>query len=250
MTQTPDCKKFAIQLANVWIATHPTKPFPVNCKEIAEEYGIKVVSEVFPDDFQACLVIENNLKAIIYNDAIKEQGRINFTIAHELGHFSLHKDQQQLRCSIDDLQNFGDLAPHGQDIEREANLFAATLLMPGKDIRQRIHKQVLSLPLIQDLHNLYETSMTATACRAVEKHNLPAAVIMLSSNQKVLWSYRNSYFPHFFVRKGQLINLSNNSYASAADWGGSEFEFPVHQAVIEMPAYKSILVVLSRMPTF
>ncbi|WP_444930462.1 ImmA/IrrE family metallo-endopeptidase [Microbulbifer sp. SSSA002] len=246
MTQIPECKKSAIQLSKVWIATHPDSPFPVKCEEIAKECGIQVASQVFEDDFQACLVIEDELKAIIYNSSIKEQGRVNFTLAHELGHYFLHKDNLNLRCSIEDLNNFGDLAPHGNDIEREANVFAANLLMPGTDIRQRIHQKPLSKLLLEELHDLYETSMTATACRAVEKHNQAAAVIMLDSSCKVIWSYKNSYFNSFYLRKGKEISLGSGVLASASDWGMREFDQDMHQSIIEMPNYSSILVVLSK----
>lgn len=246
MTQTPDCKRFAIQLADVWIATHANDPFPVKCDEIAQEFGIKVVSENFDDDFQACLVVEPGLNAIIYNSSIKEAGRVNFTIAHELGHFSLHKDRNELRCSIEDLNNFGDMAPHGQDIEREANIFAASLLMPGKDIMRRIHQKVLSRQLIEELHYIYQTSMTATACRAVEKHNHAAAVIMLDSSLEVVWSYKNSYFRNFYLRRGSRIDLSSNLTVQPENWGIQDSDILLHQAIIEMPNYGSILVVLSK----
>jgi len=32
-----------------------------------------------------------------------EEGRKNFTIGHELGHYSVHKDKKELRCSMADL---------------------------------------------------------------------------------------------------------------------------------------------------
>jgi len=54
---------------------------------------------------------------ILYNDQIENRGRVNFTLAHELGHVYLgHTDESQRN-------------------QREADRFAAALLMPEAVIR-------------------------------------------------------------------------------------------------------------------
>ena len=107
--------------------------------------------------FEGCLYIGDGLKAIIYNDNIVEAGRKNFTIAHELGHYSLHANNSDLKCSINDLNNFGDIPPHGENIEREANVFAANLLMPGIDVGRQLQGKRIDLRLIERLSNRYGT---------------------------------------------------------------------------------------------
>lgn len=75
------------------------------------------------------LRIEDNLKEIYINENHIET-RNTFTVAHELGHFYLHRG--------DVLENGGQLISfRGTDInlqEKEADLFSAELLMPKKEI--------------------------------------------------------------------------------------------------------------------
>ncbi len=54
---------------------------------------------------------------ILYNDRIENRGRVNFTIAHELGHVFLHHTDESEKS------------------QREADRFAAALLMPEAVIR-------------------------------------------------------------------------------------------------------------------
>ena len=61
-----------------------------------------------------------------YNSATPSEGRKRFTIAHEFGHYILHRHQQDLfECGDDDIET-GD--NNERDIEAEADLFASTLL--------------------------------------------------------------------------------------------------------------------------
>jgi len=66
--------------------------------------------------------------------------RERFTIAHELGHHVLHSTgQQTLFCrkpSVDPEERPAEAAPELPTIEREANAFAAALLMPAELIER------------------------------------------------------------------------------------------------------------------
>jgi hypothetical protein len=74
---------------------------------------------------------------IFYNDAISSRGRINFTLAHEFGHFLLHRQDHPngFQCSDQDVVRWD--AAYRQ-IESEANVFAANFLMPFDDCRRQI----------------------------------------------------------------------------------------------------------------
>ena len=54
---------------------------------------------------------------VLYNDRVDNRARLQFTIAHEIGHICLGHDEGDARA------------------EREANAFAASLLMPAAAIR-------------------------------------------------------------------------------------------------------------------
>lgn len=74
----------------------------------------------------------------VFVNASDTVARQRFTAAHELGHFVMHRDEMKGRVSIADKTT--DLDPSTKDLEhheREANRFAAELLMPEAACRAR-----------------------------------------------------------------------------------------------------------------
>jgi hypothetical protein len=63
--------------------------------------------------------------------------RRRFTVAHEIGHHLLHSDGATVLCRPSDVETArGDL----RDREREANRFAAELLMPEELVREAVDR--------------------------------------------------------------------------------------------------------------
>ena len=107
---------------------------PVDVRTIAENYGITVKETEFPEKFSQVLGFitpnDNHDKATMYiNESDSEQSKL-FTIAHELGHWLLHKEEILkdpnktilLRMALGDQDK--------NDLEKEADAFAAELLVP------------------------------------------------------------------------------------------------------------------------
>lgn len=82
------------------------------------------------------LRVEGEIKEIYINNAHADT-RSKFTIAHELGHFFLHEDILRKKGKIISFR--GNYQNMDETIEKEADLFAAELLMP-KDIMYEIIK--------------------------------------------------------------------------------------------------------------
>lgn len=194
----------AVQLYKAWRATRPPEEvFPIDCRAIAVELGIKVHGDDLGDDFEAGLFIQPGLTAIVYNEKIREDGRKNFSIGHELGHFSLHKDRKEIRCSLADLT---DIQPHPQNIEQEANQFAAHLLMPADDFRRQTDRKPPVLRTITALKGRYATTITATAIRFLELSRKPLAVIRVSGGRISGWSKNEAmYKTGLWLERGQAV---------------------------------------------
>jgi Zn-dependent peptidase ImmA (M78 family) len=86
-------------------------------------------------------------------EALRSPGRRNFTIAHELGHWHLHRtdgaDAHARFCRSDDVGAEPRAVSDAARIEREANRFAAALLMPEALVRDqaarlRLHVSVMA----------------------------------------------------------------------------------------------------------
>ena len=111
-------------------------------------------------------------KAIIGVNATHHRNRQRFTIAHELGHYLLHagepvhvdKANVAYRINRRDEQS----ASGQDDSEREANLFAAELLMPARFLEKDVAAKGIDLlddTAVNELANKYGVSAQALTFR-------------------------------------------------------------------------------------
>jgi Zn-dependent peptidase ImmA (M78 family) len=109
---------------------------PVNPVQLAEKEGIKVFDAEFEDRSISGVLRKDDGIFQIYVNSSHSIVRKRYTIAHELGHFYLHKDQ--VSAFIDpelNLYRCESVEASGTDSrfrEVQANKFAAALLMPAK----------------------------------------------------------------------------------------------------------------------
>lgn len=123
---------------------------PVNLEQICHLFEIDVEPIDADDNLSGFFVVgDNNRKIIGYNKSHNENRR-RFTIAHELGHFYLHfKGEQKIFIDNNSHKFFRNEKSSSGEIrrEREANAFAAALLMPSSLIENEIEK-------LQNIENL------------------------------------------------------------------------------------------------
>jgi Zn-dependent peptidase ImmA (M78 family) len=113
------------------LATHSIKEAPVPVAKIAKTQGARIYYQSLEDDISGFLY-KQGTEIVIGVNTHHAPVRQNFTTAHELGHLLLH-DQQQLHVDhkfrVVRLRD-GLSSEAVDEAEREANFFAATLLMP------------------------------------------------------------------------------------------------------------------------
>ena len=128
---------------------------------------------------------ESNVKILINNN-IDNRHRKRFTKAHELGHAILHiftGKQSKFQCSNNDITYNGN---DNSKYEKEANVFASSLLMPSKLIEQKIHSNDLSWKVIQDIQNMCDVSLEAAARRVINVSKESCCLIIHKS--KTMWT--------------------------------------------------------------
>ena len=209
-------QKWAHQLTHILNAYSPDqKRFPVDVKSIAKDFS----HHKYPDD-PITMIKGDSLPrfdgglykapagkigwGIIFNNSMKSEGRINYTIAHEFGHYLLHRldHPDGIQCGEQDLVRWD--SAYGQ-IEHEANVFAANLLMPLDDYRRQIDvKTKINLDMIGHCADRYGVSLIAATLRwiAYTEHR---AVIVVSRDGFILWA--RSSKPAF--RSGIFFKTSN-----------------------------------------
>ena len=133
---------------------------------------------------------------------------MNFSIAHELGHFYLPEHRERLRSGKihNSLSDFGSKSP----TEREADRFAAHLLMPQQlfiDHVKRFHSGFCTLKNLCAMAERLGTSITSTAIRYCDC-GIEATLVVLSKNRTVHWSWPSDDMRNlgtWFVESGTQI---------------------------------------------
>ncbi|WP_267106123.1 ImmA/IrrE family metallo-endopeptidase [Xanthomonas sacchari] len=115
---------------------------PVNILAVAEFLGLEVVEEPMDDDLSGYLEKRSGAWVVGVN-SLHHRNRKRFTIAHEIAHFVLHSGEKE---SFHD-QTFArrNGSEGASSMEREADRFAADLLMPESDVRRLIASGVTTL---------------------------------------------------------------------------------------------------------
>ena len=154
-------------------------------EEIAWTRGV-LVKEGILEGAEARLVMARGRGIITLSSAIRDLRRKRFSIAHELGHFEMHRTQRGLSlCLSEDIKD--SVGKHtGQDLEQEANEFAAALLLPARFFAPLCKKEVPSLEYVCELAENFSTSLTATALRYVKFCEEPVAVVF-SQGSHIKW---------------------------------------------------------------
>jgi hypothetical protein len=172
--------------------------FPISVTDVALELSRKwfpddplslVQSTALPGFDGALLPAPPGQKGwgIFYNSAVTSKGRINFTLAHEFGHYLIHRlaFPDGIRCSQQDMWRWDSAY---KKIENEANTFAAYLLMPFGDYRRQINPQdVATFDLLGECAERYEVSLIAATLRWLA-FTERRAVLVLSRDGFILWA--------------------------------------------------------------
>lgn len=226
----PSPERWAIDLSLLLNAVKGTDRFPVDIAELALEYS----KARFPDDpilrvaaddlpgFDGALMRARGVKpgwGIFYNNAIRSKGRINFTLAHEFGHYLLHRKAHPkgFYCSSNDVVRWE--SEYGQ-IEHQANVFAANILMPLDDYRRQIpHNQRVDLEMISACAERYRVSLIAATLRWLS-YTTRRAILVCSRDGFILWAkpsdsaLKSGIF--FRTSKGP-IEIPSQSHAATQD---------------------------------
>lgn len=144
---------------------------PPDADRIAETLGV-FVGFVPLDGLEGCLVTDGEGGAILINDRMPDARRRQFTLAHEIGHFVLHKDVGEFRDTE------ADLGCYRPGREQEANLFAAGLLMPERLLAEHIGAGAPTLAVADAVSARFDVSLSAAIRRLIRASPLACALIV------------------------------------------------------------------------
>jgi Zn-dependent peptidase ImmA (M78 family) len=128
--RAPVGKAEAVRRAREFYTTHvQDRSMQVDLEQIADSLGIRVFYLPLNDDDSGVLLVKDG-KAVVIINGKHHQNRRRFSLAHELAHYCLHRQDSVEIFHRDQISTLGT-----KKIEIEANAFAAELLMPEESLK-------------------------------------------------------------------------------------------------------------------
>jgi hypothetical protein len=248
-------------LAKLSISALPVNPFG-----IADAKGIEhKQNPAFRPGISGCLMKVGDIFGILYSVRFSSEGFRRFTVAHELGHYFMEGHVQHLFADGQQFHESQSGFTSDDTYEREADAFAAALLMPKQLFKAACARVGKGFGAIESLANLCSTSLTATGIRYAQLSDDPVAVVcsmgdlvqfvfmskILQDRRDLTWIRKGSGLPMSTATARFNKNESNiqdakrvSSSSSMEVWfdGGGDVE--INEEVVGLGGYGKTLTVL------
>jgi hypothetical protein len=182
-----------------------TEPREIDVRAIAHEAGAAVrIRKLTRCEAR---IVGDGERAIISVSEDSGLQRRRFSIAHELGHWELHRGRQ-FECRASDIDNVENspLNP-----ERQADAFAANLLMPWYLFQPMLGQaKHVDLALLEHMHRTFDASLPATAIRIADA-NVEPVIIACYDQTGRRWVSRSKDVP---ARWYPVEKLDSDTYAA------------------------------------
>lgn len=255
----------AVAAAERLVKERSITALPVSPFSIAMSDGIKVVAKpVDGDGVSGMLISANGGFAIVYATHITSEGFQKFCVAHELGHYHLPGHPEAILGPEGIHRSRAGFAS-GDKYEREADHFAAGLLMPRHLFVPAMRTAGEGFSAIEQLAQTCETSLTSTAIRYATCADEPVAVVV-SQGRYIEYCFMSPSLRDIpdidWIRKNEPLPTDSATYAfnqdparvSSAeradgsgdlrDWFGGTRGIELSEDVVGLGAYGKTLTVL------
>lgn len=141
-----------------------TETVPVKVGALASALGLRVVLATLPINISGSIQPDGDDDFVIKINRFESKERQRFTIAHEIAHFLLHKDQIK-NGIVDSVLYRSKLSSR---TEAEANKLAADIVMPPEAVFKAMSRYSNGIDddAVGDLASEFEVSRQAMSIRA------------------------------------------------------------------------------------
>jgi Zn-dependent peptidase ImmA (M78 family) len=182
------------ELAALLVAQSSTKD-RVDLESIAAAEGITFSFGHYGDSFDGLLECRNSAFHIYINvDRNKgpHSARARFSFAHELGHYFLDWHRTALGRGVPSHGSKADFESGNLAAEREADMFAAHLLLPTLQVKKVARHRIDAAEIVR-LAEHFGTSLSATAMRCARLDLAPLIVMRWTATARA-WCWSSSIF--------------------------------------------------------
>lgn len=199
----------------------------------------------------------SNISIITIDDTIAYEPKRKFVLAHELGHRLLHFKLMNFICNEQDMNIWNNTNGRFR-YEKEANSFAAALLMPKSSFKSYVRTSELSGGLIKNVSKKFGTSITSACIHYTQYGNQPCYLIC-SQNGKIRWVSKSDDIYWGYIKKGEKLPLNSTpkyffdqgkqkerEVCSIFDWfpNYDKNDFSLFEESIYLETYSTVLTFL------
>lgn len=198
-----------IGIVNELIRTLNLTP-PIDLYKICEYLNIKIKYKPLKEA-DGYFILKNGSKIIVLKDTYKNTIKERFTIAHELAHYLLPGHDCKM---LSKFKNTDYIAKSKyNEKEKEANAFAAQLLMPDIFIKETLERIMpIEVQKLLDLSYVYNVSLTSLLCKYIDVSYESMALIYYK-NDIIKWNYYDYDKFEYHINNCNLDkDLNLNSY--------------------------------------
>ncbi|MFT3693832.1 MAG: ImmA/IrrE family metallo-endopeptidase [Kofleriaceae bacterium] len=194
----------------------------IKVEAMASAYGVTIVDGQL--DGARARLTRGTKPQIRVSERTPSEAARTFSIAHEFGHHVLGHfgDKPHAVCSEAEPKPYSR-HPNKRDVESEAQVFAAGILMPRFLLEKRCSTDAPSLEIVQSISKDFKTSLPASAIRFVELTSACCAAV-LTVNGMISWAVHSKSF-EFKIARGK--KLDQNTHAHVHHNGGKLSEHQV-----------------------
>ena len=153
------------------------------------------------------LVMKNGKSIVTVDSKIEFPQRKRYVLAHELGHIILHANHT---ASFTDDDTTLEGYKKGVQ-EKEANDFAAELLMPTDKFKETCEGRKFSPELVSELSSTFNTSLTSSVYRFIDLGNHPLAAFYSKDGKVQYW--KKSKDMYYKIPDINKLNVPEESVA-------------------------------------
>ena len=239
--------------------------FPVDPGKIAEESDISVVPKPTGAGVSGMLIRVGNSFTIAYAAHVASEGFQRFSVAHELGHYFLRGHVDYV-LGVDGVHQSRAGFLSGDKHEKEADQFAAGLLMPRSLFAPALRSAGDGLDAILQLATTCKTSLTSTAIRFAQHADDPVAIVISTQEQieycfmsrtfrelqGLTWLNRKSPLPRrtrtsrFNGDPGRILDAERDEgTTNLHDWFDAGPDIQLLEQIVGLGNYSKTLTVLT-----
>lgn len=147
---------------------------------------------------QGHLLRAGDVGTLTVDVAARRSQKWRFVVAHEIGHFVLHKGMDQLGyCRSADFGRWYQAS----GAEPDANVFAAEILMPKALFKPRCATDAPSLDLVRSVADEFQTTLSSTALRFPRFSTVPSATAFTTAKGIEWWNASEEF--GFTLKRGR-----------------------------------------------